>query len=78
MILGVIEGQIRGGYFPDCILDPSVIDPIKEADLANRFLYIYTRQPRDRSVPTFPARGGPPRIYGGAASCASLSETALG
>ena len=27
MILGVIEGQIRGGYFPDCILDPSVIDP---------------------------------------------------
>ena len=28
MILGVIEGQIRGGYFPDCILDPSVIDPI--------------------------------------------------
>ena len=27
MILGVIEGQIRGGYFPDCILDPSVVDP---------------------------------------------------
>ena len=26
MILGVMEGQIRGGYFPDCILDPSVID----------------------------------------------------
>ena len=27
MILGVIEGQIRGGYFPDCVLDPSMIDP---------------------------------------------------
>ena len=27
MILGVMEGQIRGGYFPDYILDPSVIDP---------------------------------------------------
>ena len=27
MILGVIEGQISGGYFPDCISDPSVIDP---------------------------------------------------
>ena len=27
MILGVIEGQIRGGYFPDYILDPSMIDP---------------------------------------------------
>ena len=26
MVLEVIEGQIRGGYFPDCILDPSVID----------------------------------------------------
>ena len=30
MILGVIEGQIRGGYFPDCILDPSVIDPSEQ------------------------------------------------
>ena len=26
MVLGVMEGQIRGGYFPDYILDPSVID----------------------------------------------------
>ena len=26
MVLGVMEGQIRGGYFPDSILDPSVID----------------------------------------------------
>ena len=26
MVLGVMEGQSRGGYFPDCILDPSVID----------------------------------------------------
>ena len=26
MVLWVIEGQIRGGYFPDYILDPSVID----------------------------------------------------
>ena len=26
MILWVMEGQIRGGYFPDYILDPSVID----------------------------------------------------
>ena len=31
MILGVIEGQIRGGYFPDCILDPSVVDPNVES-----------------------------------------------
>ena len=31
MILGVIEGQIRGGYFPDCILDPSMIDPSAQA-----------------------------------------------
>ena len=30
MILGVIEGQIRGGYFPDCILDPSVTDCTEE------------------------------------------------
>ena len=30
MVLGVIEGQIRGGYFPDCILDPSVIEPTVE------------------------------------------------
>ena len=30
MILGVIEGQIRGGYFPDCILDPSVVDPTSQ------------------------------------------------
>ena len=30
MILGVIEGQIRGGYFLDCILDPSVIDPSEQ------------------------------------------------
>ena len=28
MVLGVMEGQIRGGYFPDYILDPSVIDCI--------------------------------------------------
>ena len=26
MVLGVMEGQSRGSYFPDCILDPSVID----------------------------------------------------
>ena len=26
MVLGVMEGQSRGGYFPDYILDPSVID----------------------------------------------------
>ena len=26
MVLGVQEGQIRGGYFLDSILDPSVID----------------------------------------------------
>ena len=26
MVLGVLEGQIRGGYFPDYILDSSVID----------------------------------------------------
>ena len=26
MDLWVMEGQIRGGYFPDYILDPSVID----------------------------------------------------
>ena len=26
MVLGIIEGQSRGGYFPDYILDPSVID----------------------------------------------------
>ena len=26
MVLGVIEGQTRGGYFLDYILDPSVID----------------------------------------------------
>ena len=33
MILGVIEGQIRGGYFPDCILDPSMIDPTVESTM---------------------------------------------
>ena len=37
MILGVIEGQIRGGYFPDCILDPSVIDPIRPATSRGSF-----------------------------------------
>ena len=26
MVLGVMEGQIRGGYFPDSILAPSVVD----------------------------------------------------
>ena len=26
MVLGVMEGQIRGGYFPDYIFDPSVVD----------------------------------------------------
>ena len=26
MVLWVMEGQIRGDYFPDYILDPSVID----------------------------------------------------
>ena len=26
MVLGVMKGQIRRGYFPDYILDPSVID----------------------------------------------------
>ena len=26
MVLGVVEGQIRGGYFPDYIFDPSVVD----------------------------------------------------
>ena len=33
MIIGVIEGQIRGGYFPDYILDPSVIDCIGQASV---------------------------------------------
>ena len=28
MVLGVMEGQIRGGYFPDYIFDPSVVDCI--------------------------------------------------
>ena len=26
MVLGVMEGKIRGGYFLDSILDPSVVD----------------------------------------------------
>ena len=30
MVLGVMEGQIRGGYFPDYILDPSVVDCIQQ------------------------------------------------
>ena len=30
IVLGVIEGQIRGDYFPDYILDPSVIDCIAQ------------------------------------------------
>ena len=33
MVLGVMEGQIRGGYFPDSILDPSVVDPTVEGTL---------------------------------------------
>ena len=28
MVLGVMKGQIRGGYFLDTILDPSVVDRI--------------------------------------------------
>ena len=28
MVLGVMEDQIRGGYFLDSILDPSVVDRI--------------------------------------------------
>ena len=43
MILGVIEGQIRGGYFPDCILDPSVVDPnvepVYEEVVSNESIY---------------------------------------
>ena len=39
MILGVIEGQIRGGYFPDCILDPSVVDPSEHSLLSGPFWY---------------------------------------
>ena len=38
MILGVMEGQIRGGYFPDCILDPSVVDPTVHV-VAYNFLF---------------------------------------
>ena len=74
----VIKGIVLVYLYYNIQQTQGLASNLKEADLANRFLYIYTRQPRDRSVPTFPARGGPPRIYGGAASCASLSETALG
>ena len=40
MILGVIEGQIRGGYFPDCILNPSVIDPTVDSKVIIALLSI--------------------------------------
>ena len=48
MVLGVMEGQIRGGYFPDYILDPSVIDCNAHAlakmcliDIAPIFFFIF-------------------------------------
>ena len=33
MVLGVMEGQIRGGYFLDSILDPSVVDRTLQSSL---------------------------------------------
>ena len=52
MVLGVMEGLIRGGYYLDSIFDPSAIDRNVHVFCANGLL----SRPSTPSIPSIPHR----------------------